>query len=59
MHFTTGEKVAKTFWFCDFFIKLIKTVHLQQFKGMQSSELGQLSSLVTYVKRVPFVGNRR
>ena len=25
---------------------------------MQSSKLGQLSSLVTYMKRVPFVGNR-
>ena len=57
MHFTTREKVAKTFWFCDLF--MAKTVHLQQFKRMQSSKLGQLSSLVTYVKRVPFVGNRR
>ena len=57
MHFSTSEGVPKTFWFCDFFIKLIKTVHLQQFKGMQSSKLAQLSS-IGYVCDV-FDGNRR
>ena len=47
MHFTIREKVEKRFGFVIY--SILKTVHLQRFKGMLSSKLGQLSSLVTYV----------
>ena len=43
MHFTTCEEVEKRFGFVIY--SILKTVHLQQFKGMQSSKQGQLFSL--------------
>ena len=43
MHFTTCEEVEKRFGFVIY--SILKTVHLQQFKEMQSSKQGQLSSL--------------
>ena len=34
------EKVEKRFWFCDLFKTFLKTVNLQQLKGIESSKLG-------------------
>ena len=58
MHFTTREKVAKTFWFCDLFIYQRRCIY-GNLKGCRVLSKVSYPLLATYVKRVPFAGNRR
>ena len=57
MRFNDCEKVTETFWFCDLLI--VKTVHLQQLKGVQSSKSRYVKGIpffnIRYTKGVPFL----